>query len=186
MFIPIMYLHLSVNHPLSSPSINEINKAYIKSPMGHVCRTSIHSSVHPSIHPSTHPSIHPSIRPSIYPSIIHYPTENTCTAFIIHYLHQSLIYSAIACFVTYFIVGAIILKFKFERSGTDIIPQKVFWFSLPGLIKVKKVYPLPLFHLPSETLFTFTMTSKKGCNDLRLLVPSNEHVSEVMGNVNDL
>lgn len=42
---------------------------------------------------------------------------------------------AIGGVATYFIVGAIILKFKFERTGTDIIPHKEFWFDLPFLIK---------------------------------------------------
>lgn len=31
------------------------------------------------------------------------------------------------------------MKFKFDASGTDIIPNKTFWFSLPGLIKVQKI-----------------------------------------------
>ena len=91
MFIPIMYVHLSVRSSikLSTQSFHQWNQQCIYQ-KPHVCRTSIHSSVHPSIHPSTHPSIHPSIRPSIYPSIIHYPTENTCSAFIIHYLNVSI------------------------------------------------------------------------------------------------
>ena len=29
------------------------------------------------------------------------------------------------------------MKFKFEKTGTDIIPQKEFWISIPFLIKVR-------------------------------------------------
>ncbi len=36
--------------------------------------------------------------------------------------------------VSYFIIGTIVLKFKFKREGTDIIPNYGFWKSLPGLI----------------------------------------------------
>lgn len=39
---------------------------------------------------------------------------------------------------TYFIAGAIILKFKYKKTGYDIIPQRQFWFGLPGLIKVRQ------------------------------------------------
>lgn len=38
----------------------------------------------------------------------------------------------------YFIAGALILKFKYNKTGYDIIPQRQFWFSLPGLIKVRE------------------------------------------------
>ncbi len=29
------------------------------------------------------------------------------------------------------------MKVHFHKEGTDIIPQKFFWFALPGLIKVR-------------------------------------------------
>ncbi|XP_065909760.1 uncharacterized protein [Dysidea avara] len=38
-------------------------------------------------------------------------------------------------FVVYFIVGMIIMKVKFKRTGCDIIPNKQFWASLPFLLK---------------------------------------------------
>ena len=41
---------------------------------------------------------------------------------------------------TYFIVGGIIMKIGYERNGTDIIPNKIFWFAIPGLIKVCNNY----------------------------------------------
>ena len=41
-----------------------------------------------------------------------------------------------AAFVTYFIVGAIVSKFKMNKSGLDIIPNKLFWKDLPFLLKV--------------------------------------------------
>jgi hypothetical protein len=37
--------------------------------------------------------------------------------------------------LTYFIVGIIINKFKFQKEGLDMIPQRGFWFDLPFLIK---------------------------------------------------
>lgn len=36
----------------------------------------------------------------------------------------------------YFIIGAVILKVKYQRAGSEIIPNKGFWFALPILIKV--------------------------------------------------
>jgi len=40
-----------------------------------------------------------------------------------------------AFLVLYFIVGALLNKFKFQKEGADIIPQKEFWMDLPLLIK---------------------------------------------------
>jgi hypothetical protein len=37
----------------------------------------------------------------------------------------------------YFIVGGLIMKFRYEKAGTDLIIHKLFWFALPGLIKVQ-------------------------------------------------
>ena len=31
----------------------------------------------------------------------------------------------------------IIMKVKFQKTGSDIIPNKAFWMSLPLLVKVK-------------------------------------------------
>ena len=36
---------------------------------------------------------------------------------------------------TYFVVGIIIKRKKYEATGTDSIPNKEFWTSLPGLVK---------------------------------------------------
>lgn len=36
----------------------------------------------------------------------------------------------------YFIIGGIIRKVHFKKSGAEIIPNKTFWFALPGAIKV--------------------------------------------------
>ena len=36
----------------------------------------------------------------------------------------------------YFIVGAIIMKVKYDATGTDLIPNKNFWLELPHLLKV--------------------------------------------------
>jgi len=38
-------------------------------------------------------------------------------------------------FVVYCVAGVLFMKFKREASGTDLIPNKDFWFSLPGLCK---------------------------------------------------
>ena len=47
-----------------------------------------------------------------------------------------LLHRVLSGFVTYFVVGILISKFHLKKSGTDIIPQKQFWFALPFLIKV--------------------------------------------------
>ena len=39
-------------------------------------------------------------------------------------------------FISYFVIGALIMKYRYNASGTDIIPNKKFWMSLPFLIKV--------------------------------------------------
>ena len=52
------------------------------------------------------------------------------------YVYLFMINRALTGLLTYFIVGGIILKFHKKESGTDIIPNKRFWFSLPFLVKV--------------------------------------------------
>ena len=42
----------------------------------------------------------------------------------------------IVSLVAYFIIGALLMKFQFHASGTDVIPNKTFWIQLPLLIKV--------------------------------------------------
>ena len=41
--------------------------------------------------------------------------------------------------VVYFVAGMIIMRVKYEKTGTDIIPNKGFWFSLPSLVKVRNL-----------------------------------------------
>ena len=36
----------------------------------------------------------------------------------------------------YIVMGMVIMRVKYEATGTDIIPNKAFWMSFPGLIKV--------------------------------------------------
>jgi len=43
---------------------------------------------------------------------------------------------ALFAFVAYFIAGMVIMKMKYEKTGSDIIPNEQFWMSLPFLIKV--------------------------------------------------
>lgn len=38
----------------------------------------------------------------------------------------------------YFVMGMVIMRVKYNAAGTDLIPNKAFWKSLPGLIKVTK------------------------------------------------
>jgi len=38
--------------------------------------------------------------------------------------------------VTYFVVGAVILRVKYQKSGTDLIIHKSFWKDFPFLVKV--------------------------------------------------
>jgi hypothetical protein len=47
-----------------------------------------------------------------------------------------LIILAFGGLVGYFVVGALVMKFKFEKSGVEMIPNYKFWKDLPFLIKV--------------------------------------------------
>ena len=38
--------------------------------------------------------------------------------------------------IVYFVAGMIINRVKFEKTGSDIIPNKELWFNLPFLVKV--------------------------------------------------
>lgn len=38
--------------------------------------------------------------------------------------------------VVYFVAGMIIMRVKFNKTGTDIIPNKEFWLAVPFLVKV--------------------------------------------------
>ena len=35
-------------------------------------------------------------------------------------------------------IGAVIMKVKFEKTGSEIIPNKHFWTELPLMLKVRK------------------------------------------------
>ena len=43
---------------------------------------------------------------------------------------------ALVAFITYFAVGAVILKVKYDKTGSDLIIHKAFWMDFPFLIKV--------------------------------------------------
>lgn len=61
----------------------------------------------------------------------------------------------IAGFAAYFVVGAVIMKVKFNKTGVEMIPQKNFWFALPGLIKVSTmVIIFRHFHQKYVTILT--------------------------------
>ena len=51
-------------------------------------------------------------------------------------LYTPLTFSFIFGVGMYFIVGAIIMKVKYDATGTDLIPNKNFWLELPHLLKV--------------------------------------------------
>ncbi len=34
----------------------------------------------------------------------------------------------------YFVIGALVQKYKFQQTGSMLIPNRAFWFALPGLI----------------------------------------------------
>ena len=36
----------------------------------------------------------------------------------------------------YLITGSIIMKLKYQANGSDVIPHKGFWITLPFLVKV--------------------------------------------------
>ena len=57
---------------------------------------------------------------------------------------MSFLYRVIVAVAAYFIIGAIIMRTKYQATGTDMIPNKDFWFNIPFLIKVKVKLLLPL------------------------------------------
>lgn len=46
-------------------------------------------------------------------------------------------YRFAVCIVTYFVVGALIMKFHYQATGTDIIPNKNLWIQFPLVVKVR-------------------------------------------------
>ena len=49
--------------------------------------------------------------------------------------------------ISYFVAGALIMKYRYNATGTDIIPNKKFWIMLPGLIKVWLAFNVSLIIL---------------------------------------
>ena len=45
-------------------------------------------------------------------------------------------FRSLGALLAYFIIGAVIMKLKFQANGLEVVPNKAFWFALPFLIKV--------------------------------------------------
>ena len=43
---------------------------------------------------------------------------------------------ALVAFISYFVIGAIILRVRYQKSGSDLIINKEFWKDFPILVKV--------------------------------------------------
>ena len=39
-------------------------------------------------------------------------------------------------FIAYCVVGMVVMRVKYDKTGTDVIPNKGLWFGLPSLVKV--------------------------------------------------
>lgn len=59
----------------------------------------------------------------------------------------------------YFVMGMVIMRVKYNATGVDLIPNKAFWKSLPGLIKVGFVCVLSLLLLLLLLLLLFSVVS---------------------------
>ena len=59
----------------------------------------------------------------------------------------------------YCVAGMIVMRVKYEKTGTDIIPNKTLWFSLPSLVKVKCVYVCTCTVLPTHLSLNLFVTS---------------------------
>lgn len=51
-----------------------------------------------------------------------------------------IIYRVLIGIVTYFVAGALIMKFNYQSTGTDVIPNKELWVTFPFLVKVMMQY----------------------------------------------
>ena len=60
---------------------------------------------------------------------------HSCTIFHVHYTSIRINRSVVGL-VVYFVVGILVLKMRYGKTGTDVIPNKTFWKELPFLIKV--------------------------------------------------
>ena len=67
---------------------------------------------------------------AIYIVICSHTGSNLKNAFPIYF-------RALVAFVSYFVIGAIILRVKYQKSGSDLIINKEFWKDFPILIKVR-------------------------------------------------
>ncbi len=66
----------------------------------------------------------------------------------------------LAGIAAYFVIGGVVMKFRYQKNGSDLIINKVFWFALPGLIKVGYLLAnsanfKTLFFLQEGFVFTF-------------------------------
>ena len=43
---------------------------------------------------------------------------------------------ALVAFISYFVIGAIILRVRYQKSGSELIINKEFWKEFPILVKV--------------------------------------------------
>lgn len=60
-----------------------------------------------------------------------------------------ILYSAFAAVVAYFVVGAVILRARYQKSGSDLIIHKSFWMDFPFLVKViiTSLYNLMIYNV---------------------------------------
>lgn len=56
--------------------------------------------------------------------------------YIVIYIQFFYHYRFFLAIIVYFVAGMIIRKVKYEKTGSDIIPNKAFWIGLPSLVKV--------------------------------------------------
>ena len=50
-----------------------------------------------------------------------------------HYLFRCFI-----AFIAYCVVGMVVMRVKYDKTGTDVIPNKGLWFDIPSLVKVRE------------------------------------------------
>lgn len=44
--------------------------------------------------------------------------------------------------ILYFSIGAVVMKYRYGATGSDIVPNKSFWVMLPFLVKVSEPHTL--------------------------------------------
>ena len=60
-------------------------------------------------------------------------SNQQCVFFSLFFLY---FFSFFVVLILYFVAGILFMKYKKEASGKDLIPNREFWTSLPGLVKV--------------------------------------------------